>query len=61
MIYDHLVIDQYFIPENKVFLDGEFEGIIDFKFHELSAIICWDTPKENDFEDWSGLWGSFHK
>lgn len=23
------------------------------------GIICWDTPKPNDLEDWRGLWGAF--
>lgn len=43
----------------KVVLDGEYGVIVDFKEHESSTIIRWDTPKENDFEDWCSMWGPF--
>ena len=37
--------------ENGVVLDVEINGIY--------GKIRWDTNKENDIEDWSGLFGSF--
>ena len=43
----------------KVFLDNEYGVIIDLKDHELSTFIRWDTPKENDVEDWCSMWGTF--
>lgn len=43
----------------KVFLDGEFGVITDLKIHSLSTMIRWDTSKENDFEDWCSMWGTF--
>lgn len=43
----------------KVFLDDEYGVVIDLKEHENSTIIRWDTPKENDFEDWCSMWFSF--
>jgi hypothetical protein len=43
----------------KVFLENEYGIIVNLKIHEFSTIICWDTPDEKDFEDWSGMWGSF--
>lgn len=45
----------------KVFLDGECGVITDLKITDLSTIIRWDTPKENDFEDWCSMWGTFFK
>lgn len=41
----------------KVSLEGECGVIVDIK--GLSTIIRWDTPKENDFEDWFSCWGTF--
>ncbi|WP_336703572.1 hypothetical protein [Chryseobacterium indologenes] len=43
----------------KVFLDNEYGIIVNLKLHENSTVIRWDTSVENDFEDWSGMWGSF--
>jgi hypothetical protein len=43
----------------KVFLDNEYGIIVNVKFHENSTVVRWDTSLENDFEDWSGMWGSF--
>ena len=52
-------IDEEFIVGTKVFLDDEYGVIVELKKHEFSTIIRWDTPKENDFEDWCSMWGTF--
>ncbi|MGK6342912.1 hypothetical protein ACMGDK_11770 [Chryseobacterium sp. DT-3] len=52
-------IDEEFIVGTKVFLNDEYGVIVELKKHELSTIIRWDTPKENDFEDWCSMWGTF--
>ncbi|WP_228372451.1 hypothetical protein [Chryseobacterium daeguense] len=56
---DHSDIYKDFIPGTKVFLENEYGGIIDFKADKLSTIIRWDTPKEDDIEDWFSMRGSF--
>lgn len=56
---DYSNIDKDFSPGTKIFLENEYGVIIDFKENELSIIIRWDTPKENDFEDWSSMQGTF--
>jgi hypothetical protein len=45
----------------KVFLNDEFGIVIKSELNdvELIGIIRWDTPKMNDLEDWSGLFGTF--
>lgn len=48
-----------FTVGTKVFLDNEYGVIIELKNHELSTFIRWDTPKENDIEDWYSMWGTF--
>ena len=48
-----------FKPRLKVSLKGEFGVVIDSENSDLSGIIRWDNPNENDFEDWRGLFGSF--
>jgi hypothetical protein len=54
--------DNNFYPNMKVFLSGEY-GVVTNDFWDLNQIkiygvIRWDT-KEDDFEDWRGLFGSF--
>lgn len=50
-----------FIYGMKVSLDNEFGVVIKDKLNEsnLIGIICWDTAKENDLEDWRGQFGTF--
>jgi len=48
-----------FKPGLKVSLQGEFGVVIDSENSDLSGMIRWDNPKENDFEDWRGLFGTF--
>jgi len=43
----------------KVFLDNEYGIIVNVNFHKNSTVVRWDTAVENDFEDWSGMWGTF--
>lgn len=52
-------IDKDFRSGTKVFLDNEYGVIIDLKIHRLSTVIRWDTPKENDIEDWCSMWDTF--
>ncbi|RXK61012.1 hypothetical protein ESA94_10050 [Lacibacter luteus] len=54
----------------KVTLNGEC-GVVTEEFVEvkdniqqvgrtkLYGLICWDTNKQPDFEDWRGLWWTF--
>jgi len=56
---DFANLDEQFTDGTKVFLDNEYGVIINLKDHNLSTIIRWDTPKENDFEDWCSMWGTF--
>ncbi|SHF14023.1 hypothetical protein [Chryseobacterium takakiae] len=53
---DNNVFDE-FKQGTKVFLDGEYGVIV--QIDGPSTIIHWDTPKENDYEDWFSCWGPF--
>lgn len=53
---DNNIFDE-FKQGTKVFLDGEYGVIV--QIDGPSTIIRWDTPKENDYEDWFSCWGSF--
>lgn len=50
-----------FYPGMKVFLDGEFGVLMktEFESSDFCGVICWDTDKDFDFEDWTGLFGTF--
>jgi len=50
-----------FIQGMKVSLNGEFGVVIksNNEYSDFQGIIRWDTNNMNDFEDWSGLFGSF--
>ena len=49
-----------FIPGSKVSLNNEFGVVINNSHNdELYGLICWDTKKESDTEDWRGLFDSF--
>lgn len=54
-----------FYPLMKVTLDCEHGVVVEQFFTDagtgtnLYGVICWDTEKESDFEDWRGLWGTF--
>jgi len=51
-----------FFKGMKVSLNNEFGVVLDEKPGEkLYGSICWDTDKENDIEEWYGLFGSFLK
>jgi hypothetical protein len=52
--------NQEFLLGTKVSLDNEFGVVIDksVDWNEY-GLIRWDTDKENDVEDWRGLFGSF--
>ncbi|SHK62496.1 hypothetical protein [Chryseobacterium polytrichastri] len=56
---DFFNFDEKFKVGTKVFIHNEYGVIIDFKEHGLSTVIRWDTLKENDFEDWFSMWGTF--
>ena len=52
--------NQEFIPWTKVSLKDEFGVVLDKTVDSnLVGLIRWDTEKENDVEDWRGLFGSF--
>jgi hypothetical protein len=44
-----------------VSFDGEYGIVVknDNSNPESCGIIRWDTAKENDYEDWTGLFGTF--
>lgn len=60
MANKHMATNQGFLPDTIVSLNDEI-GIVlksnDEK--DVSGLIRWDTIKENDIEDWRGLFGSF--
>jgi len=45
----------------KVSLSGEYGIVIKSNLEEFNqyGIIRWDTEKENDIEDWRGMFGTF--
>ncbi len=45
----------------KVSLSGEYGIVITSNLEEINqyGIIRWDTEKENDIEDWRGMFGTF--
>ena len=45
----------------KVLLSGEYGIVITSNLEEINqyGIIRWDTEKENDIEDWRGMFGTF--
>ncbi|MFM9836887.1 MAG: hypothetical protein ACKVOQ_01410 [Cyclobacteriaceae bacterium] len=45
----------------KVSLNGEKRVIVNSNLREINSygVICWDTNRESDSEDWRGLFGSF--
>ena len=52
--------NQEFIPWTKVTLKNEFGVVLDKEVEDdLIGLIRWDTEKENDVEDWRGLFGTF--
>ena len=49
-----------FIPGTKVSMANEFGVVLEKTAdNDLVGLIRWDTGKENDVEDWRGLFGSF--
>ena len=54
-------MEKDFIYGMKVSLDNEFGIVIRDKEDKSFScgLICWDTPKENDIEDWRGQFGTF--
>lgn len=48
-----------FVPGTKVSMRGEFGVVLSKTDGNLVGLIRWDTAKENDIEDWRGLFGSF--
>jgi hypothetical protein len=49
-----------FTPWTKVSLKNEFGIVLDKAGDgDLIGLIRWDTEKENDVEDWRGLFGTF--
>lgn len=52
--------NQEFVTGTKVLLKGEFGVVLDkTDDNGLVGLIRWDSEKENDVEDWRGLFGSF--
>ncbi|MEN2412588.1 hypothetical protein [Flavobacterium mesophilum] len=45
----------------KVFLNGEYGVIInsDSDTTNLYGLVRWDSPNENDLEDWRGMFETF--
>ena len=45
----------------KVSLNGEFGVVVKSKLDKPNfyGMIRWDNPKESDFEDWRGQFGTF--
>jgi len=53
-------IGNEFIPGTKVSLENEFGVVLNkAEDRDLVGLIRWDTERENDVEDWRGLFGSF--
>jgi len=48
-----------FIPGTKVLLKNEYGVVLEKKVDSVVGFIRWDTEKENDVEDWRGLFGTF--
>jgi hypothetical protein len=56
-IVDH---SKEFIPGTKVSLKNEYGVVLEKKVDgDVVGFIRWDTEKENDVEDWRGLFGTF--
>lgn len=52
--------NQDFLKGTKVSLQNEFGVVLDQTVdNDMFGLIRWDTDKENDTEDWRGLFGSF--
>ncbi len=45
----------------KVYLNGEFGVVVKSELDKPNfyGMIRWDNPKESDFEDWRGQFGTF--
>ena len=54
-------MDKDFFIGMKVSLDNEFGVVIKSESdnQNIHGVIRWDTPNENDLEDWRGLFGTF--
>ncbi|UWY26789.1 hypothetical protein N4T20_13780 [Flavobacterium sp. TR2] len=54
-------MEKDFIYGMKVSLDDEFGIVIKDKVNQSNfcGLIRWDTPKENDTEDWRGQFATF--
>jgi hypothetical protein len=52
-----------FVSGTKVSVNGEFGVIVKSELDKpnLFGTIRWDTAKENDTEDWNGMFGTFTK
>lgn len=51
--------NQDFMPGSIVCLNGEYGVVLqDFEGGSF-GLIRWDTDKEQDTEDWRGMWGNF--
>lgn len=59
-IIDEWKRNQDFLKGTKVSLQNEFGVVLDKTAdNDNYGLIRWDTDKENDVEDWRGLFGSF--
>lgn len=58
-IADYWKRNQDFLPGTKLMLNEENGVVLDVEINGIFGKIRWDTNKENDIEDWSGLLGSF--
>jgi len=59
-IVDKWKRNQDFVTGTKVLLNNEFGVVLDkTDGNSMYGQIRWDTNKENDIEDWAGLFGSF--
>lgn len=54
--------NQDFLPGTKVLMANQYGVVLDKAVDsDLAGLIRWDTERENDVEDWRGLFGTFLK
>jgi len=58
-IVDFWKRNQEFLPGTKLTLNNENGIVLNEETNGIYGKILWDTEKENNIEDWSGLIGSF--
>ncbi|RQO77755.1 hypothetical protein DBR40_07205 [Pedobacter sp. KBW01] len=51
--------NQDFLPGSIVCLEGEYGVVLGDSEDGLFGLVRWDTDKDQDAEDWRGIWGNF--